>query len=199
MAGQAPQRREVLRVMSMAAAAAQFGGFTRWAFAGQEATEHAASYDPKFFTAHEYATVERLADLIIPADDLGPGAAQAGVAEFIDFMAASDPTIQYQFRYGLNWLNARAHSTQGRPFVSLTAAQQTEILRPLAYHDQQRDGEQDGRDFFRLVRSYTVMGFYTSRDGLKALEYPGLRMYAESPECPHADDPEHRHLPPPKV
>jgi hypothetical protein len=34
MAGQDIQRREILRVMAMAAAAATFPGFTKWAFAG---------------------------------------------------------------------------------------------------------------------------------------------------------------------
>jgi gluconate 2-dehydrogenase gamma chain len=49
--------------------------------------------------------------------------------------------------------------------------------------------------FFRLIRSYTVMGYYTSRIGLEELNYPGLKLYSHSPECPHKDDPEHRHLP----
>ena len=48
--------------------------------------------------------------------------------------------------------------------------------------------------FFRLLREYTVMGFYTTRIGLEELGYPGLRTYSKSPECPHVNDPEHRHL-----
>ena len=38
------------------------------------------------------------------------------------------------------------------------------------------------------------MGFYTSRIGLEALDYPGLKLYSESPGCPHPGDPEHLHL-----
>jgi hypothetical protein len=38
------------------------------------------------------------------------------------------------------------------------------------------------------------MGFYTSEIGFKELDHPALKMYAESPECPHKDDPEHLHL-----
>jgi hypothetical protein len=44
-----------------------------------------------------------------------------------------------------------------------------------------------------------VMGYYTSRVGLSELDYPGLRFYSQSPACPHTDDPEHRHLPAPRV
>jgi hypothetical protein len=43
-----------------------------------------------------------------------------------------------------------------------------------------------------------VMGFYTSEIGYKELDNPALKLYSASPECPHKDDPEHLHLPPPK-
>jgi len=52
--------------------------------------------------------------------------------------------------------------------------------------------------FFDLIREYTLMGFYTSRVGLQELDYPGLKFYSESPSCPHVNDREHLHLPPPK-
>ena len=42
------------------------------------------------------------------------------------------------------------------------------------------------------------MGFYSSEIGWRELDNPALRFYAESPACPHTNDPEHRHLPPPK-
>jgi hypothetical protein len=39
------------------------------------------------------------------------------------------------------------------------------------------------------------MVFYTSEIGWRELDNPALRFYAESPACPHKNDPEHRHLP----
>lgn len=201
MAGQNPERRDVLRVLSMAAVAARFPGFQRWAFAGQQegaapVPVGSAEYSPQFFTPAEYGTVERLAELIIPKDDTGAGAREAGVSEFIDFMAASDPQIQYPFRYGLGWLDAHSRGLHEKTFAGLEEQHQTEILRRLAYKEHHRTGEEDGQAFFHLVRSYTVMGYYTSRAGLEQLDYPGLRVWSESPGCPHTDDPEHRHLPP---
>jgi hypothetical protein len=58
-------------------------------------------------------------------------------------------------------------------------------LRHLAYKDHYRPGEDEGREFFKLIREYTIMGFYTSRIGLDQLDYPGLKFYSESPGCPH--------------
>jgi gluconate 2-dehydrogenase gamma chain len=200
MAGQGMDRRETLRVLALAAAASKFPGFHRWAFACDHlGTTHVqlkpAAYSPQFFTANEYATVERLAEMIIPSDG-APGAHEAGVSEFIDFMVSSDPGIQYRFRYGLTWLDAHSERLAGKPFRELSDEQQNEALRPLAYHEHGRPGEEEGRDFFKLMREYTVMGFYTSRTGLEQLDYPGLKFYSESPGCPHPDDPEHKHLPP---
>jgi len=199
MAGQGLERREVLRILAMAASASTYPGFSRWSFAcghgGSGVIQvKRPSYAPRFFSADEYATVERLAQLIIPSDGT-PGAREAGVSEFIDFMVSRDPGIQYRFRYGLTWLDAHAGKLHGAPFRELDEAKQTGLLEPLAYRDRHRDGEDEGRAFFKLIREYTIMGFYTSKIGLEQLDYPGLRIYAESPGCPHPGDPEHRHLP----
>jgi hypothetical protein len=117
------------------------------------------------------------------------------VAEFIDFMVANDPEPQYAFRTGLAWLNAHSEQTSGKRFVELTPEQQTSLLEPLGFKDKARPGEETGRQFFRLMREFTVMGFYTSEIGYKALDNPALEFYSESPECPHKGDPEHLHLP----
>jgi gluconate 2-dehydrogenase gamma chain len=203
MAGQGLDRREILRAMALAAAASQFPRFHRWAFAcghvGAAKTgsaPQAEPYIPQFFTPEEYATVERLTDLIIPGgpSDGTPGAREAGVSEFVDFMVFSDPGAQYQFRYGLIWLDAHSDKLHGKAFRDLEAADQQEILKHLAYKDQYREGEVEGRQFFHSVRELTVMGFYTSRIGLEALDFPGLKFYAESPGCPHEGNREHARL-----
>jgi len=200
MAGQNIERREVLRILTVAAGVATFPGFSKWTFACTHignplAQIKPAVYRPAFFTAPEYALVERLTDLIIPSDDT-PGAHDAGVAEFVDLMVSRDPELQRDFRSGLTWLNRRSHETWGKTFVMLNPDQQTALLESLAYKKKFRAGDESGQKFFSLVREYTVMGFYTSEIGLKELDYPGLRFYAESPACPHKDDPEHRHLSP---
>ncbi len=204
MAGQNVERREILRMLSMAAAAATFPGFSKWSFAcghvgvtDDLAQIKLAVYRPLFFNAAEYALIERLADIIIPSDDT-PGANEAGVAEFIDLMTSRDPELQHNFRIGLHWLNTHSNKSQGKPFLVLTHEQQVALLEPLAYKKKFRPGEERGREFFDLTREYTVMGFYTSEVGLRELDFPGLKFYAKSPACSHTGDPEHLHLPPPQ-
>ena len=206
MANQGSDRRTVLEMLAKAAAASQFPGFSRWAFGQQH--EHAAnatpprrtvSYQPSYFSAPEYRTIDVLTGLIIPQDE-SPGAQEAGVSEFIDFLAAhGEKEIQQPMRNGLKWLDSTAKKGYGASFTSLSPEQQIEILKRVAYRKSAVPGDGEGQAFFRLIRRYTVMGYYTSQVGLKELDYPGLRLYSQSPACPHTDDPEHRHLPPPRV
>jgi hypothetical protein len=189
MANQGPDRRAVLEMLTLAALASQFKGFSRWAYAEEmhmhpmevPATPKPATYKLQFFGTNEYAALDQLTEAIIPRDDT-PGARDAGVAEFIDFMAAHDPEIQQPLRSGLQLLEARN-------FTTATPDHQQELLREIA-----RDPKTV--PFFKLARRYTVMGYYTTRIGLEQLDYPGLKLYARSPGCPHKDDPEHKHLPP---
>jgi len=192
----------MLKILGTAAAAAHFPGFSKWAFAcghiGNAALQiKPAVYRPLFFNHGEYAVVERLTDTIIPSDGT-PGAKEAGVAEFIDFMVASDPSVQYTFRTGLAWLDAHAEQSVGKKFMELSAEQQTSLLEPLGFKGKARPGAEEGQRFFGIVREYTVTGFYTSEIGFKELDNPALQFYSESPECPHKDDPEHSHLQQPR-
>lgn len=223
MAGQSIDRREALRYIGIASVAATFPGFSRWTFACAEhvctavqAAAAAEPYQPSFLSPRHFQLVEQLAEMIIPADD-SPGAKDAGVAEFIDFMLANRVPVntqvdirstqdairagedaQIRFLGGLNWLNARSHSEFGHEFLDCAGDQQKSLLAALAYKDKFAPGTERGRDFCQMMRDYTVVGFYTTKIGLEALGYPGLRtVWPKMPGCAHPDDPEHVHLPRP--
>jgi hypothetical protein len=158
--------------------------------------------------------VEHLAEMIIPEDDT-PGAKQAGVAEFIDFMLANRVPVsgsrdvrstadaieagndaQVRFIAGLNWMNARSHSDFGHAFMDCNAEQQNGMLEQLAYKDKFKPNTESGRAFFQMMRDYTVVGYYTTKIGLESIGYPGLRaIWPKMPGCSHPDDPEHLRLP----
>ena len=156
MGGQGVERREILRYIGIASVAGAFPGFNKWAFACGQTHVHepevAAAqatpgpYKPLFFSAQHYQMVEHLAEMIIPADDT-PGAKQAGVAEFIDFMVANRVPMsarrdvrstqdaiemgteaQARFLSGLDWINARSKSEFGHAFMDCAPEQQKSLL-----------------------------------------------------------------------
>jgi gluconate 2-dehydrogenase gamma chain len=194
LAGQGPSRRELLQALTLASAAAAFSGFSRWSHALSEQHTLQPAYRPQFFSSSQYQTIEQIAELILPAthDAAGkaqPGASEAGVAEFIDFMVFSDPSLQPEFLHGLQWIDDAAAPAPG--FYQLASAQQYALLERLAYQAHQRESEKAGQQFFRLIRRYTVIGFYTTRIGLESLDYPGLKFYSTSPGCTHPNNPGH--------
>jgi len=197
MAGQGFNRREAFKMMAIAAAVSQFAGLESWVYAHQEHSEEkkrtTEPYKPRFFSKLEFLTLITLSDLIIPSDDT-PGAREAGVAEFIDFIISHDVDNQPKFRKGLKWLDTHTRKIHKKTFTQLSPDQQKTILENLAYKSKFKPGEKEGQELFKMVRNYTVMGYYTSKPGMEALGVPNLRTYAHSPECPHHDDPEHKKL-----
>lgn len=221
MGGQGIERREILRYIGIAAVAGTFPGFEKWAFACPQdhpqpvSAALSAPYQPLFFSPQHYAMVEHIAEMIIPEDDT-PGARQAGVAEFIDFMVANRVPVrgsrdvrrtedaiemgneaQAAFLLGIDWVNAHCQAEFGHPFMECTPEQQNNLLEELAYKEKFKPTTEVGREFVRMMRDYTVVGYYTTKIGLESLGYPGLRTsWPRMPGCSHPDDPEHAHLEP---
>ena len=67
-------------------------------------TKPGAPFVPRFFTPEQLLVVSRLTDLIIPPTDT-PGAAAAGVPQYIDLVVNEDPKLQATFREGLQSLD----------------------------------------------------------------------------------------------
>ena len=192
--------------MAIAAAASGFPGFARWTFACGHGTPgllqvRPATYTPQFFSADEYATVERLAEIIVPSDE-GPGAREAGVSEFVDFMAASNPKMQYPFRYGLTWLDAHApRATRRTSFASWMRGAATDLLEPLAYKRPPPSRRRGGPRLFQADPRLHAHGVLHLEGGLAAARLPGPAQPLPG-NCRAArirDDPEHRRLPGPKA
>src|SRR5262245_37079694 len=72
------------------------------------ADQQRTTFQPQFFSPHEYATVAVLVDLIIPKDDRSGSATDAGVPAFMDFMMVDQPKRQTAMRGGLALLDRLA-------------------------------------------------------------------------------------------
>lgn len=144
-------------------------------------TEHAW----RFFNGDEARAVDAAVARIIPADDTGPGAAEAGVAAFIDLQLAGawgdgaqlyrsppflpgTPQQGYQlaftpadmFRVGFAKLDESARKVHGFAFADLTGQQQDELLA-LAEHGKLDFGALPSAVFFDALLDAVMEGFFS--------------------------------------
>jgi len=130
-------------------------------------------YKPKFFNAHEWATVALLANIIVPKDEKSGSATDAGVPEFIDFMMVDRPEAQTPMRGGLRWLDAESTARFGKTFGEATDAQRTELVDDIAYPRKAKPEFSHGVAFFSRFRDLVATGFWTSKMGIQDLQYMG--------------------------
>ena len=143
-----------------------------------------APFKPKFFTAHELATVRVLVDIIIPKDERSGSATDAGVPEFMDFMMVDQPPRQTAMRGGLAWIDRECLDRHDTLFLACTPAQQTALLDDIAWPQKARPELAHGVAFFNSFRDLTAAGFWSSKMGVIDLEYTGNTMMPEWPGCP---------------
>ena len=206
----APGRRELIKALAFAVVAT--GGIIEDAEAAQHVHEEAVSkakatgtYGPKEMSAAEFKTLGRLAELIVPADDVSGSALDAGAPAFIDLLCSQNKQLAAIYHGGLAWLDAEMNKTYSKSFVNATVAQQTAMLDLLVDADKServRMGESDvvkrsdfreftdytfkqvhpqaaGAKFFDWVRRMTVDAFYTSPIGMKDIGYMGNKAYSK--------------------
>jgi gluconate 2-dehydrogenase subunit 3-like protein len=137
------------------------------------AARDGAPYVPKFFNAHEWSTVRVLVDMIIPRDSHSGSATEAGVPEFMDFIAIDEPNRQIPLRGGLAWLDNDARKRFGKTFILATEAQRKQILDDIAWPAKATPEYRRGAVFFNSFRDFTASGFYSSRIGIDDLRYIG--------------------------
>jgi len=185
-------RRTILQMLAAAPAAVVF----TWTDAeAQQAHTHAQAaqataqktgtpYKPKFFNAHEWATVGMLANIIIPKDERSGSATDAAVPEFMDFMMVDQPNRQTAMRGGLSWLDRECETRYDKTFANCTEAERTTVLDDIAWPSKTQPGMSHGAAFFNMFRDLTASGFWTSKMGIKDLQYIGNTVVPEWKGCP---------------
>lgn len=139
-----------------------------------------------FLNAQEAAFIEAAVARLIPADELGPGALEAGVPFYIDRQLAGAwgagaglyrsgpwqrgvPEQGYQlpytpaelFRNALRALNQDVAKTNGASFAALTPRAQDKYLEGLESEDNARDlGGVPSHVFFQSLLELTIEGFF---------------------------------------
>jgi gluconate 2-dehydrogenase gamma chain len=155
--------------------------------------EPAAAYTPQFFKPDEFRTVEILTAMIIPTDD-APGAKEAQVANYIDFVVFSAaefrPSLQKEWIDGLAFLERESRRQFSKPFREASETDRVKLLTEMSAPERDANLHRDGFSFFATLKDMTVEGFYTSKIGLiDVLDFQGLNYMADFPGCTH---PEHQ-------
>jgi hypothetical protein len=144
---------------------------------------------PRFFRAHEWATVRLLVDYIIPRDARSGSATDARVPEYIDYLLA-EPSARAQdqvaMRGGLAWLDEETRRRYGSSFATATDAHRRAVLDDIAYPDKAPRELSPGVRFLSDFRDMTASGFFSSAMGWKDLRYVGNTFVPEWRGCPPA-------------
>jgi hypothetical protein len=138
-----------------------------------EKERDARLFAEQFFNKHEMATIAILVDIIIPRDERSGSATDAGVPDFIEFMAKDQPYMQTPLRGGLAWLDNQSVKRFGKIFVDLQPSQRIEIVEDIAYPEKKKPGMSQGIAFFSLMRNLTASGFWSSKMGIEDMGYAG--------------------------
>jgi len=131
------------------------------------------NYNPKYLNPHEYATLRKLSDFIIPPDEHAKGALDAGAAEFIDFLCRANEKMAETYTGGLAWIDGEMQRRFGTTFLAATREQQTKLLDEIAYKKNQTAANAPGVVFFAWCRGMVVDAYYTSPVGIADIGFMG--------------------------
>jgi gluconate 2-dehydrogenase gamma chain len=187
-------RRDILKSLGMSVVAggvlrvipAQAAEYAHHMVMSEKAAAANGSYTPKYFSAHQYKTLQSLCQTIFPADADSGGAIEAGAPEFIDLISSENEAYQLKLGGGLMWLNQTCTDRYGKLYLECTADQQKEIIDLIAYRKNAKTdpGVSQGIDFFAFLRNMTADGFFTSKIGIEYLGYVGNTFLTEFKGCP---------------
>ncbi len=138
-----------------------------------EKARDAKLFAEQFFNKHEMKTISVLVDIIIPRDAKSGSATDAGVPDFIEFMAKDQPELQTPLRGGLTWMDNMMKRRHERDFISCTEAQRIALVEEIAYPERKKSGMSQGIAFFSLMRNLTASGFWSSKIGIEDIGYMG--------------------------
>ena len=121
---------------------------------------------PRFLTPAEFALLDELSEMIIPTDDVSPGAHAAGVAAYIDGRLAEslDADWQARWRAGLAGVDALSRDLVGTTFSAATPQQRLAVLTRMAANEA---NPQTGPEkFFTELKHWTVRSYYSTSIGI---------------------------------
>ena len=171
-------RRDVLKTAGLAGAAiVALPGLSRVLIVQRELLAQSQSHS---LSASELATLTAICARLIPTDENGPGALEAGAATYIDrALSGALATSRPAYADGLAAIDAKAQQKFAAAFTKLSASQQDAVLTDL-----------EETPFFALVRGHTLQGTFcdpiyggnVNLVGWNLIGYPGVRLNVAAAE-----------------
>jgi hypothetical protein len=93
-------------------------------------------------------------------------------------------------REGLGWLAEESRRRFAKDFLNAAPAEQVELVSSVSDARPDKAATSAGTRFYDFLKAESIRGFYTSRRGLKEIDYKGNAFYAESPGCALTPDPQ---------
>lgn len=162
-------RREMIKLGASAALAVALIGLD-----AKAAAQAAQGNAPLFFTKEEFALVDELTELIIPAGDHSPGAKAALVAGYIDFRLSEsfEETPRTLWRAGLILIEQLSQEMHGKAFLESSPEQRVALLTRISQNETKPVKPEEL--FFKELKSRTARAYYTSKIGIHTeMEYKG--------------------------
>lgn len=182
-----PSRRAFLRTsLRLIPAVTLAGSGVAGAVLARGAAPATGTYQPSYFNVEEWAFLHAAVTLLIPNDERGPGAVDAGVPEFIDrqmgttygsgglwymqgpFHPEAAHQLGYQlklspreiYREGIRECDAWCRKQFGKQFAALDAAQQQHVLEQLDSNKATFEAL-PAATFFAMLWNNTREGFFS--------------------------------------
>jgi Gluconate 2-dehydrogenase subunit 3 len=92
---------------------------------------------------------------------------------------------------GLAWLQQESELRSFKTFLAAPPAMQLELVSSISDSRPSPAVSHAGTFFFDFLKAEAIRGYYTSRLGLKELNYTGNSFYGQSPGCGHQSSSDH--------
>jgi hypothetical protein len=187
------KRRTVLRIIALGTLSTHLDAWgamlatssdkrAAWAWA-------AGDYKLQFFTPAENDLLDRVMDLIIPADDHSGGAHAANVSLFADRIVSTGSDVANVDLFVNQTVSSDSQKSEWRKGLQLfqEEAAKSSIAEVLARASAgEAKPQTDLERFFVTLKQMTLAGYYSSEIGIhQDLEYQGNTFVYEFPECTH--------------
>jgi hypothetical protein len=132
---------------------------------------------PLTLSRDERRTTAALADLILPADHLGPAASEVRTPDYIDEWISAPYPLQQSDREiilpGLGWLEEESRKRFGKEFAALGDEQKRAIADDICWPADARPEFKKAAAFFVKFRALAASAYYGTEAGWKAIGYVG--------------------------